>query len=107
MLSTFSLKYVAVASKALVLVPNCFVRETRELSPFAAYDIKRRANRAEDVQQRGITISPTQMVAHYPGDAIVSAGKQFTSPFQTVTEFTKKIVSAEVNQDCWNEVSPT
>lgn len=61
----------------------------------------------EMVQDHGIIISPTQIFGPYPGDAAVSAGKYFTPLFQTVTKFTKEIVSAEVNQCSWNELFPT
>lgn len=64
------------------------------------YDVKRWAHCAEEVLQHGIVISSTQVVAPYPGNAIVSVGKYFTPFLQTVTEFTKEIVSLFGNQDC-------
>lgn len=62
---------------------------TSKPSPCAAYDVKRWANRLEEVQQHGITIFPTQTEGPYFDDAIVLAEKYLRGSFQTDTEFTK------------------
>lgn len=105
-LSTLSRKYVCDASKLLTLVPKFFSLKTNELSLLAVYDVKCWASCVEDPAQQGITVFPTKMVAPCPDDAIVSAGRYFTPSFQTVYKITREIVSAEVNQDCWNKIFP-
>lgn len=70
-------EYVSVALKVLNSVPKCCARDTSELSPFATVDVKRWANRAEEVQKHSITISLTQIVVPYSGNAIFFSRKIF------------------------------
>lgn len=105
--STIEAKYVETVPNLLASVPSCnkyCSRETNTLSPFCKESLKWWTRPAALESEMGVRVSSTVTVAPYPGHTVVNKGKYYTPSSESLTEFAKDMVYAQLHNECGTEV---
>lgn len=79
-------------------------QETSKLDPYASKKKRLWTSWAVVVDHPGAQISPTVIVAPYPGNAIVSTKKYAALSLQSFAEIMNDNISAKIRQNRWNEI---